>query len=100
MAYDLYKWLSKSSGAFSKNDGSSAFRLYTITNQIKHLSSCVNSGQCGHNDTIPLWLSNSGLHSFNISLSFLEAAEELRALSMLANDLQDAKSFVEQRNET
>ena len=97
MAFDLYKWLNNGTGAFSKKDGSIAFRLYTIANQIKHITSCVDSGQATPNDTVPLWLSNSGLHSFNIDVLFDEAAAELRALAELADNLQDAKSFVEGR---
>jgi hypothetical protein len=97
MALDLYKWLNSGTGAFSKNDGSSTFGLYTIANQIKHLSGCVDSGQCGPNESVPLWLSNAGLQSFNISLLYTEAAEELRALAELADQLQDPKAFVASR---
>lgn len=97
MALDLYKWLNSGVGAFSKNDGSSTFRLYSIANQIKHLASCVESGQCGPNDSVPLWLSNIGLESFNMTVSFLEAADELRALAELANVIQDPKGFVANR---
>lgn len=97
MAIDLFKWLSGGVGAFTKNDGSRAFRLYSIANQIKHVASCVDSGQCGPNESVPLWLSNAGLHSYGIVVSFSEAADELRSLAELADKLQDPTSFVECR---
>jgi hypothetical protein len=97
MATDLFKWLNDGVGAFSKNDGSSTYRLYTIANQVKHVASCVDSGQCSSNENVPLWLSNVGLQSFGVAVSFDEAAEELRGLATLADKLQDPKGFVESR---
>lgn len=97
MAIDLFKWLNGGTGAFSKNDGSSTCRLYSIANQVKHVASCLESAQCSPNENVPLWLSNAGLQSFGLALSFEEAAEELRGLAVLADKLQDAKGFVESR---
>jgi len=97
MAIDLFKWLNAGSGAFSKNDGSRTCRLYTIANHVKHVASCVDSGQCSPNENVPLWLSNVGLQSFGVAVSFNEASEELRGLADLADKLQDAKGFVESR---
>jgi hypothetical protein len=94
MAFDHFKWLN-GKGAFTKNDGSVAFRLYTIANQVKHLTGCVDSGQCGQNDSLPLWLTNNGIHSFGTSVTFAEAAEQLRLISELANKLQDPIKFSE-----
>jgi hypothetical protein len=97
MAIDLFKWLNGGTGAFSKNDGSSTCRLYTIANHVKHMASCVDSGQCSPNENVPLWLSNGGLQSFGAAVSFDEVAEELRGLAAWADKLQNPKGFVESR---
>ncbi len=91
MAIDLYNWLSKPQRAFSKNDGSPEQRLYTMANHVKHVGSCVDSGQCTEQDSLPLWLNNSGLQSFGTSLSFTEASELLSEVASLADVMQGSK---------
>jgi hypothetical protein len=93
MAYDLFRWLNQGQGAFEKGDGSKEQRLYRMANQIKHVPSCIDSGQCTANDTIPLWLTNEGLNSFGLSVSFAEAGELLSDLARVADDLQDPLKF-------
>jgi hypothetical protein len=100
MALDLLKWMGNGTGIFSKNDGSSEFRLYSMANQVKHVTSCVESGQCGPNETVPLWLTNIGLQSYSHSVSFAEAADVLRLMAELADQLQDPRGFVEGRTGT
>lgn len=95
MAMDLFKWLNQGDGAFTKNDGSKEQRLYTIANIVKHTASAINSGQCTDLDTLPLWLSNEGILSFEVSVTFSEAAEVLSDMSKLANDYQDPRSLKE-----
>jgi hypothetical protein len=89
MALDLFRHINCGDGSFKKNDGSPEQRLYTIANQVKHTASCVASGQCTEKNTIPLWLSNNGLKSFGISITFIEAASVLADVSRLADGLQD-----------
>lgn len=96
MAMDLYRWINAGVGAFSKGDASKEQRLHTIANQVKHLASCVTSGQCADTDTVPLWITGDGLHSFGVNVSFLEASEILTDINNLAELLQDPLSFVEQ----
>jgi hypothetical protein len=93
MAIDLFRWLNQGQGVFAKNDGSKEQRLYDAANLIKHTASAVTSGQCKVSDTVPLWLSNHGLHSFDLSLTYAEASEVLADLSVLADDYQDAHSL-------
>jgi hypothetical protein len=62
MVVDLYVKLGDGRKLFQKNDGSCSFRLYTIGNKVKHLS----PDEYGPADTVPLWLSNVGLHSFGV----------------------------------
>lgn len=95
MAIDLFCWLNQGQGAFAKNDGSKEQRLYEVANLIKHTASAVSSGQCTESDTVPLWLSNQGLHSFNLSVTYAEAAEILIDVAVLADDYQDPYSLRE-----
>jgi hypothetical protein len=95
MAIDLFRWLNQGQGAFEKNDGSKEQRLYEIANLVKHTASAVNSGQCAESDTVPLWLSNQGLHSFGLSVTYVEASEILNDVAVLADDYQDAHSLRE-----
>jgi hypothetical protein len=100
MALDLIRWMGDGTGVFSENDGSSEFRLYSMANQVKHVASCVRSGQCGPNESVPLWLTNTGLRSYSHSLSYAEAADVLRRMAELADQLQDPRGFVEGRTGT
>lgn len=95
---DLFLWVTGGRGAFRKNDGSKEFRLYTIANQVKHLRTFVDSGQCSADDTVPLWLTNDGLASFGVTTTFSETSEVLKDLATAAEQLQDPKGFVESRS--
>ena len=89
MAISLYNWLSRPERAFEKNDGSKEDRLYTIANHIKHVSSCVDEGQCTEQATMPLWLSNDGLVSFGVSVTYTEVSEILADVASFADLIQD-----------
>ena len=98
MALDLFRWLNGGQGAFQRNDGSPEQRLYTVANQVKHLASCVESGQCTETDTAPLWLTNAGLASFGVAVTYAEAAGVLSNLAQLADELQDPLSFAQREH--
>ena len=100
MALDLSRWINKGDGAFKKNDGSKEQRLYSMANQVKHVGKCIESGQCTEEDTLPLWLSNAGLESFGIRVTYSEAAEILADVATLADRLQDPLGLREPDNET
>ena len=89
MAISLYNWLSRPERAFEKNDGSKEDRLYTIANHIKHVSSCVDEGQCTEQARMPLWLSNDGLVSFGVSVTYTEVSEILADVASFADLIQD-----------
>jgi hypothetical protein len=97
IAIDLFRWLNEGHGAFRKRDGSAEFRLYTIANQIKHTASCIESGQCLPEHTVPLWLSSLGLESFGLSVSYEEASQVLRDICKLAEGLQNPGALVDAR---
>lgn len=95
MAINLFQWLNAGQGAFQKNDGSKEQRLYDMANLVKHTASAVESGQCGDADTVPLWLTNDGLRSFGLFVTYAEASEILIDVSALADDYQDPHSLRE-----
>jgi hypothetical protein len=93
MAISLLRQLSNGADIFKQNDGSKACRLYMIANKVKHI--CTK--EYGPNDTVPLWLTNDGLSSPGAVVAFSEAAEELRDIAGLAEELKDPKSFLEKQ---
>lgn len=97
MAMDLYRSLNRGSGAFEKGNGSREQRLYTVANQVKHVASCVASGQCKETDSVPLWLTEEGIHSFGVQVSFAEAAAVLHDIATLADALQAPGSLSTRR---
>lgn len=97
MAVDLLRRL-KGEDLFKKGDGSITERLYQMGNQIKHLASCTGSGQMEDDDASPLWLTNSGLASFGIEVTFEEASELLGDLAEIAEQLQDPRSFAGEKS--
>jgi hypothetical protein len=74
-----------------KNDGSCSFRLHTIGNKVKHLS----PEEYGPADTVPLWLSNAGLHSFGVAVTYAEAGDDLRQLAEMTEQIQNPRAFME-----
>jgi hypothetical protein len=91
MVVDLFRKLGGGRNLFGKHDGSLSFRLYSIGNKIKHL----NHDEYRPTDTVPLWLSNTGLLSFGLAVTFPEAADELRQVAEMADRLQNPRGFVE-----
>jgi hypothetical protein len=100
IACDLFKWLNQDQGAFAKHDGSKEYRLYEIGNRVKHMASCVRSGQCAPDDTLPLWINKLGLNSFGIVVAYDEAADILADICAVADELQDPISFREKARST
>lgn len=94
MALALICWLGEQN-VFEQGDGSEEERIYTMANHIKHTDKCINSKQCTQSDTIPLWLSNNGLESFSVSLSFDEAASILAKLAETANEIQHPQQLIQ-----
>src|SRR5680860_211867 len=99
MAMDLIRWLNQGQCVFVKNDGTKEQRLYQMANLVKHTASAVSSGQCKESDTLPLWLSNDGLHCFDHALSYAEASEILRELAIGAEKFQDPQATHEKLRE-
>ena len=77
---------------FQQKDGSREQRAYDIANTIKHWASSIDSKR-NDDATIPMWLSNEGLHTRTLSLTFDELAAITNDIAKIANDIQDARTF-------
>lgn len=91
---DLFKWLNKDVGAFLKNDGSKEQRLYEVGNCVKHLPSCVRSGQCTADHSMPLWVDSGGIRTFSHSVAFGDACDVLMDFCILCDEMQDPLTFL------
>lgn len=75
--------------AFARGDGCEEQRAYDIANNIKHWGSIVNSTRRDDNYTIPMWLSNQGFHSHDLTLSYGEFTAITREVANAANEFQN-----------
>ena len=78
---------------FNEGDGTPEQRAYVMANTIKHFGSDVAAGRHEDSETIPLWLTNDGLHTRTIELRYGELARLISQVSTAADELQDPKSF-------
>ena len=78
---------------FQRKDGSAEQRAYDIANAIKHWAGLIDS-KFHDNETLAMWLSNDGVHTRKLSLTYEELSELTNDIAKLANDIQDPQSFV------
>lgn len=78
---------------FEGLDGSAESRAYYMANAIKHAFGPFHS-KSHDNETLPLWLSNTGLHTRKIALTYEEFAALTNDIAKLANEVQDPQSFI------
>jgi len=93
MAVDLRVYMEQEN-VFEPGDGSEVQRLYDMANAVKHLRGHIASKRFEAGDLLPLWLAPSGLRSFCLSASYLDAATVLRHVAILADKLQNPAAFV------
>jgi hypothetical protein len=74
---------------FVNGDGSVFERLNLLYGRTKHLEKAINSGQLPPRGTLPVWLTNDGLHALDAELTFIEMAEILTDLAKWADAAQD-----------
>jgi hypothetical protein len=85
MAVDVYRHLF--GPLFEKGDGSPAYRLYTVANNVKHTSNSLEAHPEAF-PAVPLWLSDSGLESYEgVSVSYVEASGLLSEMARIADEL-------------
>jgi hypothetical protein len=87
MATELYNKFGFVDPAFTQQDGSAEQRLYDMGNRVKHPFG-LQSGA-----PLPLWLSNNGLHSFDQTITYVEASDVLRAMSQVADKLKNPETL-------
>jgi tRNA(Ser,Leu) C12 N-acetylase TAN1 len=79
-----------SNRVFCNGDDSPEDRLYFIANNVKHAAKKIAQRKASEAESLPLWLSNAGINSYEQrSVSFSEVAEILRDVGALADDLQN-----------
>lgn len=94
---DLVNRMKKELGetlVFVEGDGSRDQRAYAIANTIKHWGADVAAERHEEHQTIPVWLVNEGITTRSHQLSFAELAAIVAEIALLADALQDPKSFV------
>jgi hypothetical protein len=80
---------------FKKKDGSREQRAYDIATVIKHWGETIRAGKQHEDDTVPMWLTNDGLNTRTLALTYVELSELIRDAAQLADLLQDPASINE-----
>ena len=78
---------------FVAGDESREQRAYELANAIKHWGGHVASQKHDESLTIPVWLTNDGLKSHKYQISFSDLATLVSEIAVVADELQDPKSF-------
>ena len=92
--FDIF---TKSTGkdAFESRDGSEVQRAYDMANNIKHWAGVVKSNKHSDECTIPLWMSNTGFHTYAHSLTYSELSAITTEVAKTADLLQNPSSIAE-----
>jgi len=85
---DLIYRLTKTK-VFDQGDGSPEQRAYAIANAIKHWGQIVGREEHHDNDTVPMWLTNTGFAARSCSVTYSELSALLSECAVVANDLRD-----------
>lgn len=93
--YCLLKCLCDLPRIFEQGQGSVEERLNLLYNQSKHAGSVIKAGKMSESATIPVWLTNRGLQSHDVLLTYEETAEVLKDISKWAQLLQDPATIRE-----
>ena len=83
----------KGERVFNENDGTPEQRSYEMANSIKHWGEKVSSNKHKEQDTIPLWLTNTGLKTRFQAITYHELASLVSEIANVANELQDPTSW-------
>ena len=89
---DVFRKMTRTN-IFQQNDGSEEQRAYEMGNAIKHWGSSIKAGHHHDDDTLPMWLINSGFRTRSLSLTYSELGAITSEVAKTANELQDIRSF-------
>jgi hypothetical protein len=70
-------------------EGPDATRLRKMVNRIKHVGDDIQSRKQGPKLTVPMWLTNEGLHSRVASLSYNDIVDSVLGMDEIAEILQN-----------
>jgi hypothetical protein len=85
----------KDEPVFKKGDGTPEQRAYDMATSVKHFGSDIFADRHAEENTIPLWLTNTGLKTRSHEVTFHELAKLVSEVSTAADELQDPKSFAD-----
>ena len=74
---------------FEQGDGSLEQRAYAVANTIKHWGQIVSREEHHDDDTVPMWLTNSGFATRSCRITYRELSVLLSECAVVANDLRD-----------
>lgn len=80
---------------FKDGDGTPEQRAYEIANTVKHYGSDIIAGRHAEEDTVPMWLTNSGLKTRSYEITYQELANLISEVATAADELQDPLSFAD-----
>ena len=83
----------KDEPVFKEGDGTPEQRAYGMANTVKHFGSDIFADRHAEADTIPLWLTNTGLRTRMLEVTYHELATLVSEVATAADELQDPKSF-------
>jgi hypothetical protein len=81
--------------AFAPNDGSLSQRLHRLYNQTKHVESMIADGNMAADSTLPVWLTNDGIQSNEVAVTFDELADILENIILWARRFRDPAAMKE-----
>ncbi|PXW99207.1 hypothetical protein C7444_10136 [Sphaerotilus hippei] len=74
--------------SFLPNDGSAAFRAHAIGNVIRAWGSPALRTELHDDEVMPLWLSNTGVHTRTLRLTYLELFRVVEDAAIVAHRIQ------------
>ena len=74
---------------FEPGDGGRRNEPIEVANTVKHWDKIVGREEHHDDDTVPMWLTNSGFATRSCSVTFCELSTLLSACAVVANDLRD-----------
>lgn len=80
---------------YEKGNGSVEERLNSLYNQSKHTEKVIRGEEMPETATVPVWLTNEGLESHNVRLTYHETGDVLSHLAEYAQAFQDPQTLRE-----